>query len=748
MAIYKINSLSKIAIFTRQNYTNIQKDFWIYKFEFDPKKLGYEYSLIDEVKQQLPSVLSIVYLKGKKFFALFNKQEFKSQSELDTNIKSLIGSSDDITFYQVDNIRDFNEINTRHLAQLLLNSLATKSETNKSNITGGLYCLVKLKKEKRKEGIEEHKRKVWQYITLKLELDYQLHLGVHVKTFSSILLSPKMRFRERMKKFKDYAQYRISSGELRTMHRIKYVENNKVPEEIYINAVPTGEKNTVPFLDFSDYDKFSEAKCGILYEFKNLVIDKLKQYINLPFNRLNFSEDKLTQNKEIEKVKDFRIKKFYHDKQIVISVAKSLKNDDVAEQLVNNLVTFLTDEQRNYKAPNVKIGNVVKGAINIRIIHHKDYYEINKLKDEYKDYENCLVHHITIEGFKLKMSRTLTKNKVKKEIKLIKLPAIDVILKESYIKNDILNGKISIVDWNVGEWVFMSRTERRPKDEKRISKKDKKYAYKILKVSSDGSTSFTQCEPDNRFKNEDFNRLKNIYQQNDDWRTGESISGLLVSQEGDINIIYDTAKFTIQDIDEIGELLSKESDTSIKLEKENLSMLVDTFLDSHDLKEKQIANFKTFKTNVEKGKKSLTSKEVAKLLSDAKVSKSGKQHSQYLFCSYIYKQAGIVIKTFFKGEKEKEELFGSRLDICYSEINKYELYYFVGEKSTGIQSKFQNATNIRRVKAVRNLKGQPSKLVFKQLLSTLNVDFVKQGNFTVYPFPFKYLREYGKLKII
>ena len=53
---YRINQLNKDLLFSDENYQNINNDFWIYKFEIDPKKVGYTYSLIDEVKQELASV--------------------------------------------------------------------------------------------------------------------------------------------------------------------------------------------------------------------------------------------------------------------------------------------------------------------------------------------------------------------------------------------------------------------------------------------------------------------------------------------------------------------------------------------------------------------------------------------------------------------------------------------------------------------------------------------------------------------
>lgn len=50
---------------------------------------------------------------------------------------------------------------------------------------------------------------------------------------------------------------------------------------------------------------------------------------------------------------------------------------------------------------------------------------------------------------------------------------------------------------------------------------------------------------------------------------------------------------------------------------------------------------------------------------------------------------------------------------------------------------FKDACHLRQIIAVNG-----SKLIFKQLLQSMDVDFVRTGQSTVIPFPFKYIREY------
>ena len=97
--------------------------------------------------------------------------------------------------------------------------------------------------------------------------------------------------------------------------------------------------------------------------------------------------------------------------------------------------------------------------------------------------------------------------------------------------------------------------------------------------------------------------------------------------------------------------------------------------------------------------------------------------------------------THLRGKAKREELLSSILDIKLydSEMSKY---YFVGAIGEGMRTKIITAANIRKITPYKN-----SPLMFDDLLPLMNVTFVRNGNLTVLPFPFKYLREYIKMVI-
>lgn len=84
--------------------------------------------------------------------------------------------------------------------------------------------------------------------------------------------------------------------------------------------------------------------------------------------------------------------------------------------------------------------------------------------------------------------------------------------------------------------------------------------------------------------------------------------------------------------------------------------------------------------------------------------------------------------------------FFNNININYFGETETEAHYFVGCSVEAINSSFKDSCHLRKIVAVKN-----SQLVFQDLLKTMDVDFVRTGQSTVIPFPFKYIREYHNL---
>lgn len=98
----------------------------------------------------------------------------------------------------------------------------------------------------------------------------------------------------------------------------------------------------------------------------------------------------------------------------------------------------------------------------------------------------------------------------------------------------------------------------------------------------------------------------------------------------------------------------------------------------------------------------------------------------------------IVGNTQLRGKIKRAELLSSVLDIKLFNYDG-DQYYFVGTIGEGMRTKVVTAANIRKIETYKCVN-----LMFEDLLPLMNVTFVRNGQLTIVPFPFKYLREYIK----
>lgn len=92
--------------------------------------------------------------------------------------------------------------------------------------------------------------------------------------------------------------------------------------------------------------------------------------------------------------------------------------------------------------------------------------------------------------------------------------------------------------------------------------------------------------------------------------------------------------------------------------------------------------------------------------------------------------------TKLRGKEKHNELLSSCLDIKMFNDGVSE-YYFVGTIGNGMRWLINRAANIRKIEPFED-----SILMFEKLLPLMNVTFVHNGQLTIIPFPFKYLREH------
>ena len=94
--------------------------------------------------------------------------------------------------------------------------------------------------------------------------------------------------------------------------------------------------------------------------------------------------------------------------------------------------------------------------------------------------------------------------------------------------------------------------------------------------------------------------------------------------------------------------------------------------------------------------------------------------------------------TSLRNKEKREELLTSVTDIHKFEQDN-NTYYFVGAIGYGMNHTIHTAANIRKIEPCGD-----SPNLFDNLLPLMNVNFVRNEQLTVIPFPFKYLREYTR----
>lgn len=381
---------------------------------------------------------------------------------------------------------------------------------------------------------------------------------------------------------------------------------------------------------------------------------------------------------EINNIERFSNKFNIEDKKLSVNLIDSISDEDSLE-LINDLKTEL-----NKVSPlsSVKVSSKEsKHGYNIKLINNKKHYERYSLNDPY--IASVKNQHITKQDFKLNSKAS-----------------IKAILKELIIKNDIDNRNVSVFDWKSlnykNDWIFGTKNEDG-------------YYYIIIKPN--GNLSFKQFIPD-LFSQNEFNDLCNIFEYD------TNIEFIIKDNQGNINAIKKTANYTLPEFDLIYDILIQESE-SIKLTRDESEKYIRAIF-----KEAGKLNIILTKLN------SLNEWNKQSLLSCF-----SNRNDKKLFVDYIKSETGEILKSYLR-DKTRYEILDSQLDIHqFNENNRF--YYFVGIKGSGIQQQIPRASIIREIQIINE-----SDFLFDKLLPLMNVEFVKNGELTVLPFPLKYLREW------
>ncbi len=505
-----------------------------------------------------------------------------------------------------------DDLSDNVLLQLMFNALSSYDSDflKYSNLTGHLYCFHP---DWLKHGKDRGSDIIWKVPCFEIKVSKNCCLGMDVRTFTSERLKKSISFGKR--KFEDYPKYVFGKN---------YTLRRKLPgdsEDAYIMRQVDGCKTEIPFLDIKDEKHFDRCKVAVLEKIRGTFNSQYDSIANIEFGYSNIAK-RIDYKKNAAKENDRRIREVLNTTGIHIV---DRIGDGYSERFCDDMRNLIN---RKYGVQATIGKRIKKSSLNICVIHNVEYYDGTEDPHD-KEYSGVAVQHVTLEDFSDNAEF-----------------AIDTVVHEVIIKRDIVDGRISLFDWDstgLNEEVSFG-IEEQIGDE---------YRYFFMCVRPDGSFEIKEQEF-TLFEMNEYTDCVNIFE---DARTAsETIKGLIRNQHGEINIIKDTGIITLPETGEIKLLLS-EGDTKLR------------------------------------------------------------------------------------GREKREELLSSCLDIKTYNDNEGRYCYFVGTIGEGMRWSIPRAANVR---CIEGYNGAP--LMFDKLLSTMSVTFVRNGQLTVLPFPFKYLREYLLMK--
>lgn len=328
-----------------------------------------------------------------------------------------------------------------------------------------------------------------------------------------------------------------------------------------------------------------------------------------------------------------------------------------------------------------------KQALNIRLVHNKHYYEKNEIQDVY-DTSLTNTQHLTVEDFKYNNAS-----------------AVRAVLKELLIKSDIDKKQVSILDW--AQYNFTDDFLFGIKDEEQ---------FIFLSISPSGKMRF-EVKEHTLFNQSEFDDLISIFNED------SNIEGVVKNHLGHINVIKRTDLYTLPNFDEIySQLKAENKNDNFKISD------VNQWLSESDIKEKQKKYYLELLNNW--SEEFITKSQLLEVV-DHRTDKKK-------LSKLIFEKTGIVVKSYMR-DQSKYELMDSNLDI-HSYTDNGKLFYYVGTIGEGMRTKIGRASIIREITGYLD-----APIFFAEILPLMNVDFVRYGDLTVVPFPFKYLKEWTQI---
>ena len=684
------------------NMENIDADFDIFRVE-KANKDYYKYNILDSAVYEFKAA-AVQWSFGATALVLFRKGEVTEQQFKESIMKEY----KDVKIQKID-LFDREQCSksfyfeNRLLAQLLINSTRTpKHEALKyNNLTGKLFY---------HDPSWSHKNKLTgkvQFIRfLEIVIDPGMYLNLEHKTFRKydreanglyVIDAKTGEFRKKLKTDVNVTSYKEGS----LPHNHFRVDN----------------------FDIRDIAHFRKSKLGIMEQFLRDVKDTLSEYMTIELMKREDAQKFEISNLEKKGISEYEYGEMLQKKGVVII-------DENNSEVSKEIIAKLQEELEKYYNVKATVGAISKKAYNIRIIHDGEYYGENELHDPHSDkLKGYIVQHITEEA------KHFTSNKGSS-------PDIKKIVQELIIKGDVRDQMISIFDWDRldsgKDWTFVIRKKvknREGENTEHVNYVNKKvfnyYNYYRVKIDSNGLMVFDTFSDNNQKENEEWSQICYAFDFAADKHRGaqNQVEGILYSVVDNIHVILLTREKTLPNTEALMDTLA-ETDTKEKVSKDMLLEALDEFEANNTGLSKIISEWE----NKVLEETEMISKQRIKKLLNMRTGIASK------FNRFLHEKYNIWIDgELRKGEFEATYQIGNLLNIKYEYndndfLDGHTFVYYVGAKSK--KQTYPSACCMRKVISLGE------KIEYDEVLPLLAVEFVRNSQYTVLPFPFKYLREY------
>lgn len=671
MSMKKLYSNELLASF---EYSSIDRDYDFYYVTTSDKyiKGGATFLDIDDIK-----VSALQFESGKSFWVMLPKNAI-SRAEL----VRLLNTKEDGDSLSIKAMTS-SSIPVHLLTQLFLNALTSPVDEMISfnNLSGKLLCFRPAWLNKDKDNF------IWGMQCLEVKVGDDMCVKLVAHRMTALALKKQMKFEKR--KLQDYPQYEFSYNN----NTLKRVSNeNKDRRDNFIIKPVDGERGSITFFDFTDYETFACTKMGVLYDILNALHAEFGRYIHVDFKKYDIDEVVEYKRTSLEAYKDIVAKEVINSGINIVDAVQSETSEDYLRDVADGINKIIPEAK-------CSVGRrLSKKKLNVRYIHDKSFYSDSKVDPHQEDMEDYVVQHITVENFKHQSSA-----------------AVYNILKELVIKKDIATGKITLVDWSQygykADWIFGVVAE------------DTHY---FMTIHPDGTFKLEALER-NLFTMTKYDKYMDYFGLNEENKNDyRGVIGLIKDADGNINLIKDTNIYSMPAYTAMGDVLKNVASEGKFPGKDVVAWLRAVMAITDKIKVQAELDIVIPRIDI---KEEYTKANIMGLFKGITTKKE--------VVRYVFENTGIMLYAYLRGEEERNEYLSGNIDINYIEQDEMLARFSVGEIGNGMKYTIERTSVVREIQAVEG-----SKLIFKELLPLMGVEFVRYGMLTVVPFPFKYLREY------